>query len=110
MCNPRRGLSAKPALAIAVFFEKSQLPCKFLSCNPVTLDNDIERQQQLECDQPTAKYSNQEQQQGLDNQFTNVSVTEEEGQGGRCSGIIVKKIKKRARSESRGSLKVFASR
>ena len=34
----------------ASFFERDQLFCKFLSYNPVTLDNDIELQKKLEAD------------------------------------------------------------
>ena len=34
----------------ARFFEKSQLPCQFLSYNAATLDNDIELQKKLEAD------------------------------------------------------------
>jgi hypothetical protein len=35
---------------VGCVLKKAQLPCKFLSYNPVTLDNDIERQKKLEAD------------------------------------------------------------
>ena len=35
---------------LASVFKESQLPCKFLSYNPVTLDNGIELQKKLEAD------------------------------------------------------------